>query len=199
MIDKIEEALKPTLGMTFMSEEEVKALYVECVATKRNKDGRRYNRHHFLTEDEIEIVLYMADSIGIPAYDEDVLIFNEYEKTAYHGDYGDDDFVAIAGDIFPDLDSDHPTDLLTIKAVLAHEWYGHRSFKGTHLPPGHWMDECRASYYASIITPNLDDNERRGLILDAKERIKKAGKDIDVSAILEICEKEEEIWKQGKK
>ncbi|MMZ66548.1 hypothetical protein D1872_290540 [compost metagenome] len=61
------------------------------------------------------------------------------------------------------------------RAVLAHEYYGHRAYSGTRLPPGSWNDEFRASYMAAKNTPNLTDEDRIYLMLDAIERAKEAG------------------------
>ena len=61
------------------------------------------------------------------------------------------------------------------RAVLAHEYYGHRTHRGTTLEKGSWNDEFRASYTAAKICPNLTDEDRRYLILDAIERAKEAG------------------------
>ena len=61
------------------------------------------------------------------------------------------------------------------RAVLAHEYYGHRSFRGTQVDLGSWNDEFRASYKAAIIAPGLSDEDRAYLIMDAIERAKQAG------------------------
>ena len=36
--------------------------------------------------------------------------------------------IYIKGDVLPDLNSTHPRDLMSPKAVLAHEYYGHKYF-----------------------------------------------------------------------
>ena len=64
---------------------------------------------------------------------------------------------------------------MSSRAVLAHEYYGHRAYRGTKLKPGAWNDEFRASYMAAKNTPNLSDEDRRYLILDALERAKESG------------------------
>ena len=61
------------------------------------------------------------------------------------------------------------------RAVLAHEYYGHRTNRDSFLKPGAWNDEFRASYFAARDCPNLSDEDRRYLVLDAVERAKEAG------------------------
>jgi len=61
------------------------------------------------------------------------------------------------------------------RAVLAHEYYGHRTNRGTKLKSNSWNDEFRASYMAAKNTPNLTDKDRYYLILDALQKAKEAG------------------------
>jgi len=63
------------------------------------------------------------------------------------------------------------------RAVLAHEYYGHRPYREQYLSLWEqgkrqvvWSDEFRASYMAAINAPGLTDVERRDLMLDAIER-----------------------------
>jgi len=65
---------------------------------------------------------------------------------------------------------------MSIRAVLAHEYYGHFQFAPSSFEPGDWRDEFRASYVAALKTPNLSDDDRRYLMLDAYERAKEGGK-----------------------
>jgi hypothetical protein len=69
------------------------------------------------------------------------------------------------------------------KAALGHE-LGHRQYRGTKLPVGAWNDEIRASYWAAKNLPNLSDQERIHLVLDAMERAKEAGVTISVNAFM---------------
>jgi len=62
------------------------------------------------------------------------------------------------------------------RAVLAHEYYGHYDFAPSIFEATDWRDEFRASYIAAIKTPDLSDNDRRYLVLDAYERAKEAGR-----------------------
>lgn len=91
--------------------------------------------------------------------------------------YSDDrDIIFVSSNVFPPSDgSNHPRDLMSERAVLAHEYYGHRANRGTKLPKGSWNDEFRASYTAAKQCPNLTDEDRAYLILDAIERAREAG------------------------
>lgn len=63
---------------------------------------------------------------------------------------------------------------MSIAAVLAHEYYGHRPFRAEYLydqltktvTTPIWMDECRASINASKLAPNLTIMEKSFLIQD---------------------------------
>lgn len=74
---------------------------------------------------------------------------------------------------------------MSSRAVLAHEYYGHKFFNdvyGNRNPlPGSWNDEFRASYNAAINAPNLSDMDRMYLLLDALERAKEAGVTIKIT------------------
>lgn len=91
--------------------------------------------------------------------------------------YSDErDKIFVSSNIFPSDDgSKHPRDLMSARAALAHEYYGHRAYRGTTLPKGSWNDEFRASYMAAKNCPNLTDEDRYFLILDALERAKESG------------------------
>lgn len=105
--------------------------------------------------------------------DPSVFIFRD----GYGSGYSDKrDVVFVSSNIFPSNDgSKHPRDLMSERAALAHEYYGHRAYRGTKLPKGAWNDEFRASYMAAKNCPNLTDEDRRYLVLDAIERAKEAG------------------------
>ena len=81
----------------------------------------------------------------------------------------------------------HPTDLLSVRATLAHEYYGHRKYRGTKVPQGSWNDEFRASYMAAKNCPNLSDEDRRLLVLDALERAKTAGVSVRYNNFIRKC------------
>ena len=88
----------------------------------------------------------------------------------------EEDMVYISSNIFPSNDSSkHPRDLMSERAAIAHEYYGHRANRFTTLEPGAWNDEFRASYLAARNCPGLTDEDRAYLVLDALERAKEAG------------------------
>ena len=124
---------------------------------------------HILDENEIASIKEDIRAIGA---DENVFEFNSGNQTAYSDKY---DIIHIRGDVLPDNKSLHPRDLMSSRAVIAHEYYGHRAYKGTKLQKGSWNDEFRASYTAAKNTPNLSDKDRQYLILDAIERAKESG------------------------
>lgn len=132
-------------------------------------NGMRTSPYHILTESEIETLNKDIKAIGA---DKSIFKFNKGTRTGYD-DITDEIFVK--GDVIPDLNSTHPRDLMSSRAALAHEYYGHRANRGTKLPKGAWNDEFRASYMAAKNCPNLTDEDRRYLILDALERAKEKG------------------------
>jgi len=137
---------------------------------ERKAGGLRKSPHHILTDKEVEIL-----KSDIAAIDADVskFAFNQGLRTCYSDDR---DLVLVRGDVFPDeVYSVHPRDMMSARAVLAHEYYGHRPNRGTLLPESSWNDEFRASYSAALNTPGLTQQDRTFLILDALERAKAAG------------------------
>ena len=135
---------------------------------QRKASGLRRSPYSILTDAEIESL--KRDIVALQA---DESVFNEGDFTGYSDDA---DIVFVRGDVLPDNEySVHPRDMLSAKAVLAHEYYGHRANRGTLLQEGSWNDEFRASYMAAKNAPGLTDQERAFLILDAMERAKEAG------------------------
>lgn len=122
-----------------------------------------------LSDSEIETLKNDIKSIGA---NENIFKFNEGDVTSYSDRH---DIIFVKRDVLPNLNSFHPRDLMSARAVLAHEYYGHRAHRNTKLFPTSWNDEFRASYSASKNTPNLTDEDRRYLILDALERAKEHG------------------------
>ena len=135
-----------------------------------------------LSREEINTVVEAACSINIPV---EALVFNN--QKALSGPTGTsynffDDKVYIAQNVFPDDNSNsiHPRDLLSVRAVLAHEYYGHRAFRQEYLSDyennksttTYWEDEARASINAAKYAPNLSQLERCMLIQDATYRAK---------------------------
>ena len=142
--------------------------------------GLRRSPHHILTDQEIELL--KQDIISIQA-DISVFKFNKGRKTSYD-DAADE--VRIMGDVFPDDNSIHPRDKMSARAVLAHEYYGHRPYRNAQmqLPYGSWNDEFRASYMAAKNAPGLSDDDRKYLLLDALERAKSSGVNIKYNSFM---------------
>jgi len=142
---------------------------------EREASGRRQASHNILTKDEIETLIIDIKAIGA---DESVFRFNEGDRTGFSDR---DCVINVRGDVFPHFESTHPRDLMSERAVLAHEYYGHYKFAPSKFRVGDWRDEMRASYIAAIKTPNLSDQDRSYLMLDAYERAKEAGIYFDYS------------------
>jgi len=156
----------------------------KCTKSKKNAifeqdrsvrvvNGTRKSPFYVLTEQDIAELL--VDIRTIEA-DESIFEFNcDFVRGTSYIDTIDK--IAVKGNVYPDKvsGSTHPRDIMSPRAVLAHEYYGHRTYRGTSLPPEHWEDEFRASRTAAEITPNLTDEERKHLVLDAIERKREAG------------------------
>ena len=87
------------------------------------------------------------------------------------------DTIFICGDIFPDHDSNNHYDLISVRAVLAHEYWGHRylvlnepKFVGAKGSPA---DESLASTTAARLSPSLRPRDKEQLTRDAAFRLKK--------------------------
>ena len=139
------------------------------ISDRKMSSGLRTSPHHILTDDEIASIKTDARSLNIP---EEVLRFNEGKQTGFSDRHN---VITVRGDILPDLNSENLRDRLSQKAVLAHEYYGHYKHHPSTFRVGDWRDEFRASYRAAIDSPNLSDDERRMLMLDAYDRAKEAG------------------------
>lgn len=117
-----------------------------------------------------------ADLGGDPA----MLRFNKGSRTGFKDDVNT---IQVRGDVNPVVDSLHPRSAMSSKAALGHE-LGHTAHRGTKLPIGAWNDEFRASYWAAKNLPNLSEQDRIYLILDAIERAKEAGVSIKLNVIM---------------
>ncbi len=146
---------------------------------ERGASGLR--KSPFITLTDEDIAKLKEDIKAIEA-DESVFVFNIGQRTSYL-DSGD--IIFIRSDVLPSYDNSlHPRDLMSARAVLAHEYYGHKSYKGTPLRRGAWNDEFRASYMAAKNAPNLIEQDRMFLILDAMERAKEAGITIKLNTFM---------------
>lgn len=136
--------------------------------------GLRKPRTHILTGEEIQRLEDARQSIGIP---DNVLLYNQGWKTGFR-DY--DQKIAVRGDVLPDEYGDRARDRMSSRAVLAHEYYGHYMSYPSKYEVDDWRDEYYASRNAALKTPNLTDEERRDLMLDAYDRAKEAGVSLDM-------------------
>ncbi len=146
---------------------------------ERYARGLRRSPFTLLTEEEIE---GLKEDIAAIGADERVFLFNEGSFTCY---VDRTDTIFVKGNIFPDGDySNHPRDLMSARAALAHEYYGHRAMRGTSLQRSSWNDEFRASYLAAKNAPGLTEQDKRHLILYAMERAKEAGVTIKLNRFM---------------
>ena len=148
---------------------------------ERSVSGLRRSPFYVLSEDEIN---YLKSEIIAIGADLSIFRFNHGRRTGY---VDKKDIINIKGDVFSDKNSIHPRDLMSERAVLAHEYHGHRAKRGTTLSEGSWNDEFRASYLAAKNTPNLSDKDRAYLIMDAVERSKEAGVKIRYNDFMKEC------------
>lgn len=139
------------------------------ISSRKMSNGLRTSPYHILTDEEIEKLKVDAEALEIPL---DILRFNEGRQTGFSDRYK---IIYVKGDVLPDRSSSNLRDMLSQKAVLAHEYYGHYKSHPSLFRIGDWRDEFRASYRAAIDSPNLSDSERRMLMLDAYDRAKEAG------------------------
>lgn len=132
-------------------------------------NGLRASRFHKLTEEEIKMI---KNDIKEIQADSRVFRINEGDTTGYSDISG---VIYVRGNVMPDLNSNNPRDIMSSRAVLAHEYYGHYANRGTKLEAGDWRDEFRASYMAAKNAPNLENIDRQYLIRDAIMRAAEAG------------------------
>lgn len=161
------ERERETVGNDANSNENERGIANDSVRAMANGPRRAPSR--ILNEEEIEEILKYADELNIP---HEVLIFNKGNKTGF---VDDNLTINIRGDIFPAEYADNPDSILSAKAALAHEYYGHYMHYPSRFEIGDWRDEFEASYSAALNAPNLSDDERRLLMIDAFERAQNAG------------------------
>lgn len=131
-------------------------------------NGPRRAPMQHVSEEEERRIRKDADDLGIP---QDVLRFNSGNRTSFD----DRGWINIRGDVFPADYALNPESILNERCALAHEYYGHMMHSPSRFKIGDWRDEFEASYSAAIDTPNLTDQERRLLMIDAFERPRAAG------------------------
>ena len=158
---------------------------------KNMANGMRNTSGTPLSESEIEFV---KSEIRRIRADEGVFIFNDADHLRDSTCYNfEDDKVYVTRNVFPDelYASAHPRDTMSVGAVLAHEYYGHRHYRQEYLSDWEkgkdyhttplWQDECRASLTAAQIAPGLTEMDKRDLVLDAVYRAKEFGQLIEMN------------------
>ena len=144
--------------------------------------GARKSYHIPLSEEDKQFILNEIDAIGA---DRNSFEFRDFQPTAYSDSRNK---IYISSSVFPSTDGSlHPTDMLSVRATLAHEYYGHKSYRNTPLEKGSWNDEFRASYMAAKHCPGLTNEDRTMLINDAMQRARDAGVNIKSNAFIRRC------------
>ena len=128
-----------------------------------------------LTDAEINVLRADIDAIGA---DLSVFSFNTGLYTGYDDELA---VIHVLGDVIPDKNGTSSRDVMSSRAVLAHEYYGHYNFAPSSFPIGDWRDEMRASYIAARTSPGLSREERRDLVVDAYDRAREAGYNYEYS------------------
>ena len=141
----------------------------DIINNRTMANGMRKSPFNVLDDEQISRINQYADELKIPR---NVLSYN----TGFQTGFSDrKKIINIRGDILPDRTSNNNRDLLSERAVLAHEYYGHMRHDPSTFEVGNWRDEFRASYSAAINAPGLSDEERMMLMIDAYDRAKEAG------------------------
>lgn len=131
--------------------------------------GLRQPASRVLTPEEIDSIKADAKALQI---DSKVLRFNTGTRTGF---LDHKEIINICGDVLPDTESHIARDKMSQRAVLAYEYYGHFLNHPSEYPIGDWRDEFRASYDAAVKAPNLTDEDRALLMIDAYDRAHEAG------------------------
>ncbi len=158
---------------------------ITSIDDKKMANGMRNTSGTPLTEQEID---YVKAEIKRIQADERVFVFNDSDHLRDSTCYNfEEDIVYVTRNVFPDelYASAHPRDTMSVGAVLAHEYYGHRHYRQEYLSDWEkgkdyhttplWQDECRASLTAAQISPGLTEIDKRDLVLDAVFRAKEFG------------------------
>lgn len=169
----------------------VKLHAISSVDDKEMANGMRNTSGTPLSEDEIE---YVKKEIERIKADESVFIFNNEEHLKNSTCYNfETDKIYVTRNVFPDekYASAHPRDTMSVRAVLAHEYYGQRQYRNEYLADWEkgmdyhttpiWKDECRASLTVAHDSPGLTEIDKRDLVLDAVFRAKEFGQLIEMN------------------
>ena len=120
-----------------------------------------------LTELEIEYVKSEIQRIGA---DLSVFVFNDEEHLSLSTCYNFvEDKIYVTRNVFPDekYGSIHPRDLMSVGAVLAHEYLSDLEQGDDYHTTPLWQDECRASINAAKTAHNLTDKDKSNLVMNA--------------------------------
>ena len=145
--------------------------------TKHSASGNRRSPYYTLNENDIENI--KSEIRAIQANESDFVFNSTITKGTCF--LASDGKVHIKGNIFPDK--------MSVRAVLAHEYYGHKPYIEQYLKEDSetssealeriyknaWADEFRASYMAAKNAPGLTEEDRYFLIMDALSRAREAG------------------------
>ncbi len=174
-----------------MTDKTIKLHAITSADNKNMANGMRNTSGTPLSDTEIEFV---RSEIRRIQSDESVFVFNDpdhlHDSTCYNFE---DDRIYVTRNVFPDelYASAHPRDTMSVGAVLAHEYYGHRHYRQEYLSDWEkgkdyhttplWQDECRASLTAAQIAPGLTEMDKRDLVLDAVYRAREFGQLIEMN------------------
>lgn len=161
------------------------AIRLISTSDKDMANGMRDTSKTPLSDAEIDFVKSEIKRIGA---DISVFVFNDEEHLSSSTCYNFvEDKIYVTRNVFPDekYGSTHPRDLMSVGAVLAHEYFGHRPYRNEYLSDLKqgddyhtipvWQDECRASINAAKTAHNLTDRDKSNLVLDAIYRAKEFG------------------------
>lgn len=166
--------MRPVVGSEVAPKQEIQRLLDEI---ERRAGGLRRPALNTLEPEEIARLQEEFASLG---GDPAILRFNKGAQTGFVDQTG---HINVRGDVNPIEGAHHPRSAMSSKAVLGHE-LGHHAHRGTRLPIGAWNDEFRASYWAAKNLPNLSDEDRIYLVLDAMERAREAGVSFQPNALM---------------
>lgn len=139
-------------------------------------NGPRRGNLTAVSDVEQQQIRQWADELKIP---QGLLSFNTGYQTSFDDDTG---LINIRGDVFPSEFAANYESILSAKAALAHEYYGHY-LHHSQFDPGDWRDEFQASYRAALDAPGLSDTDRILLMIDAFERPQVAGVKVELNKI----------------
>lgn len=158
------EVQKPIKDMTYAEWAGWKNRSVRSFAS-----GLRRQASIIISPEQIKEIRKDIRAIGA---DESLFVFNEGVQTGF---VDAEEVIKIRYDVYPDLTSTRARDKLSVRAALAHEYYGHYMFHPSIFDIGDWRDEMRASYAAAFNAKGLSREERADLIVDAYDRAREAG------------------------